>query len=199
MLNMILFHYVVYCYAAKCKFVWHVLNRSTLYQDMETMHKWVIKINHESYKVHGWKLKAENVKILKLKKQQQMPGSRRFCQRGSNFDSVLIIYLFIYLFYEGREDPSTTMSGPPSVWLAADDGATLNAVLVAAIFQGIRTCIAWKTYIFCDFSGLGVPDPLSPIWIRTCKQQTNMQYALKIDIVKCVWLTCSCDSRRQIL
>ena len=36
----------------------------------------------------------------------------------------------------------------------ADDGPTLNAVLVAEIFRGIRTCIARKPYI-CDFSGGG--------------------------------------------
>ena len=34
----------------------------------------------------------------------------------------------------------------------ADDGQTLNAGLVAAIFQEIRTCIA---LYFCDFSGGG--------------------------------------------
>ena len=32
----------------------------------------------------------------------------------------------------------------------ADDGLTLNASLVALWFQGIRTCIAKKPYIFCD-------------------------------------------------
>ena len=44
----------------------------------------------------------------------------------------------------------------------ADDGPTLNPVLVAAIFQGIRTCIARKSYIFAIFQGEG-PDPLSSI------------------------------------
>ena len=33
----------------------------------------------------------------------------------------------------------------------ADDGPTLNAGLVAVIFQGIRTCIASKSYIFVIF------------------------------------------------
>ena len=42
----------------------------------------------------------------------------------------------------------------------ADDDPTLNAGLVAAIYQGNRTCIARKLHIFCDFSG--GPDPLSP-------------------------------------
>ena len=42
----------------------------------------------------------------------------------------------------------------------ADDGPTLNAGLVAAIFQGIRTCFARKPYIFVIFQG--GPNPLSP-------------------------------------
>ena len=33
-----------------------------------------------------------------------MRGSRKFCQSGSNFDNV-------FLVYEGREDPSTTIRG----------------------------------------------------------------------------------------
>ena len=37
----------------------------------------------------------------------------------------------------------------------ADECPTLNAGLAAAIFQGIRTCIARKPYIFCDFSAWG--------------------------------------------
>ena len=47
----------------------------------------------------------------------------------------------------------------------ANDGPTLNPGLVAAIFQGIRTCIARNPYIFVIFQG--GPDPLSPLWIRT--------------------------------
>ena len=35
-------------------------------------------------------------------------GSRKFCQRGSNFD------IFCFELDEGREDPNTTISGPPS-------------------------------------------------------------------------------------
>ena len=44
----------------------------------------------------------------------------------------------------------------------AYDGQPLNGVLVAVIFQGIRTYIAIKTLYFCDFSG-GGPDPLPPL------------------------------------
>ena len=47
----------------------------------------------------------------------------------------------------------------------ADDGPTLNAGLVAAIFQGIRTCIAREPYIFVIFRGVRTPSP--PLWIRT--------------------------------
>ena len=42
-----------------------------------------------------------------------------------------------------------------------DDGPTLNAGLVAAIFQGIWICIARKPLYFCDFSG-GVQSPSPP-------------------------------------
>ena len=90
-----------------------------------------------------------------------MRGSRKFCQRGSNFDTF-------FLVDEGREDPSTTVSGPSSAhqknaikWrfagvpMMADDGPTLNAGLVAVIVQGIRTCIARKPYIFVIYQGEG--------------------------------------------
>ena len=56
-----------------------------------------------------------------------MRGSRKFCQRGSNFDNV-----FFSIVDEGRE----------AFRWRADNGPKLNAGLVAAIFQGIRTYIA---------------------------------------------------------
>ena len=37
---------------------------------------------------------------------------KKFCQRGSNFDNVFFVLFF--LIDEGREDPSTTISGPSS-------------------------------------------------------------------------------------
>ena len=43
----------------------------------------------------------------------------------------------------------------------ADDGRILNAGLVAAILQGIQTCIARKSYIFVIFQG-GEPGPPVP-------------------------------------
>ena len=45
-----------------------------------------------------------------------MPGSRKFGQRGSNFDNVLF-----FLVDERKEDPNTTKSGPSSLkWCFAD-------------------------------------------------------------------------------
>ena len=41
----------------------------------------------------------------------------------------------------------------------ADNGPTLNAGLVAVIFQGVRTSIAKKLYIFDIFQGREGPDP----------------------------------------
>ena len=63
-----------------------------------------------------------------------MRGSRKFCQRVSNFDNLLLVVA-------GREDPNTTISGQSSAlqrnaiqmafrW-RADDSTTLNAGLVA--------------------------------------------------------------------
>ena len=77
----------------------------------------------------------------------------------------------------------------------ADDGPTLIAGLVYSsfvIFQGIRTSIAKKPfmfvifqgggegvrtsiaknpYMFVNISGGGGPDPLSPLWICTCQSK----------------------------
>ena len=40
-----------------------------------------------------------------------MRGSRKFCQRGSNFDHVFFFCLFSV--DKGREDSNTAISGPP--------------------------------------------------------------------------------------
>ena len=58
-----------------------------------------------------------------------MRGSRKFCQRGSNYDNV---FLLLFLTDEGREeDPNATISGPLSAsQLNADGGPRLNAGLV---------------------------------------------------------------------
>ena len=50
-----------------------------------------------------------------------MRRSRKFCQSGSNSDTVFI--LLIFLVDKGREDPN--------VQAIIDGGPTLNAVLVA--------------------------------------------------------------------
>ena len=45
-----------------------------------------------------------------------MRGSRKFCQRGSNFDFFIFVFVYFFLFFfsvnAGREDPNTTLSGP---------------------------------------------------------------------------------------
>ena len=68
-----------------------------------------------------------------------MHGSRKFCQRGSNFEKVSFLF---YFFLEGREDPNkyhykrAIIDSPAKRHLnafcwQADDGPTLNAGLVA--------------------------------------------------------------------
>ena len=69
-----------------------------------------------------------------------MRGSRKFCQRGFNFDNVFFFFFFFF-FNEGWEDPNATISGPLSalqrnaIYMAfrwrADDGSTLYAGSVA--------------------------------------------------------------------
>ena len=91
-----------------------------------------------------------------------MRGSRKFCQRGSNFGAFFSLFCLVD---EGREDPNTTISWPLSArqrdpcqrwpkveyWLCS-----------FVIFQGIRTSIAKTRYIFVIFQvGSGLPVPLS--------------------------------------
>ena len=40
-------------------------------------------------------------------------GSRKVCQRGSNFDNAFLS--FVVLDDEGRKDPNTTISGPSPI------------------------------------------------------------------------------------
>ena len=126
-----------------------------------------------------------------------MRGSRKFCQRGSNFDNV---FLYLFLVDEVLEDQNTTLSGggskyhsrraiigPPAKhlrWRAAD-GPTLNAGLVASrFFQGIWTRIAEKPYIFAIFQGgldpLSPPPPpldphMQPFYFTICSAQTDQR------------------------
>ena len=82
---------------------------------------------------------------------------------------------FFFFVDEGIEDRNTAINGPSSAhqrnaikmafrWWA-DDGPTLNAGLVAAIFQGSRPVLL-ENPKFLWFFRVG-PDPLSPLWIRT--------------------------------
>ena len=69
----------------------------------------------------------------------------------------------------------------------ADDGPTLKAGLVVAIFQGIWTCIARKPYIFVIFQGGGGPDPLSPS-LDPHMLLLNFVFLLSCGIVLCLFL-----------
>ena len=77
-----------------------------------------------------------------------MCGSRKFYQRGSNFDVVVFSD-------DRREDPNITKRGPMMAqhrmlaWLLWD-------------FQGIRTSIAKRPYIFYFSGGGGVQTPCPP-------------------------------------
>ena len=96
-----------------------------------------------------------------------MRGSREFCQRGSEFETF-------FLADEGIDNPNIThykwaIIGPPAkrhlngVSLAGRRSLNIECWLGRfVIFQGIRTSIAKKTYIFGIFQGggSGPPDPL---------------------------------------
>ena len=62
---------------------------------------------------------------------------------------------------EERKDPNTTISGPSTAKRHLNGDPTLNAGLVAVIFQGIRTSIAKEPYIFVIFQGGLTPPPPS--------------------------------------
>ena len=84
-----------------------------------------------------------------------MRGSRKFYVKG---DPTLTT--FVFKVDEGREDPSPTLSGPSSARQRNAiklrfAGTPINAQLRSCDFQGIRTCIARKPYIFVIFQGSG--------------------------------------------
>ena len=94
-----------------------------------------------------------------------MRGSRKFFQRGSNFDYVFDV---VFLVDEGREDPNTTKSGPSlarqrnAISLAGQSWPNIECWLGSfVVLQEIRASIAKKNYIFVIFQG-GGPDPLPP-------------------------------------
>ena len=72
-----------------------------------------------------------------------MRGSRKFCQRGSNFSLLL-------LFYKGYEDLYSTKSGP---MMTQHDGPTLNAGLV---FRGCGPVLVGNPIFFMIFQRVGV-------------------------------------------
>ena len=76
-----------------------------------------------------------------------MHRSRKFCQRGSNFDSFFLVYKGSEYHYR----QAIICQWWPNIecWLGS-----------FVIFQGIWTSIAKKPYIFVIFQG--GPDPLSP-------------------------------------
>ena len=79
-----------------------------------------------------------NINAYITRADQSMRGSRKFCQSGSKFDNVFVLFC---LFNEGIEDPNANINGTSSArqrhailmafrW-RADDCLTLNAGFVA--------------------------------------------------------------------
>ena len=94
-----------------------------------------------------------------------MRGSRKFGQRGSNFDNFFRCF-FLFLVDEGgsKNHYKRAIIGPPAKrHRRADDDPTSNACLLACDFQEFLTCIGSKPYIFVIFrggeSGLPAPPP----------------------------------------
>ena len=100
-----------------------------------------------------------------------MRGSRQFWQWGSDFDNVFCCCFFSWGGEEGSKyHYKRDIIGPPAK-------RHLNGVSHACrcwpniecwlgsfrIFQGIRTCIAKKPYIFVIFQGKGVRTPFPPL------------------------------------
>ena len=84
-----------------------------------------------------------------------MCESRQFCQRGSN--STLKTFFFPSVILVRIQIPLKVGTIIMGCWRGS-----------FVIFQGIRTSIAKKNYIFMVFQG--VPDPLPPpLWIRPCQ------------------------------
>ena len=103
-----------------------------------------------------------------------MRESRKFCQRGSNFD-VFFVGFFLGFFWgggwgggggvdDGREDPNTTISGPSLLSCQCWPN-------IESCYFEVRTNIAKKLYIFVIFQG--GPDPLPPSGSAHVKQGCN--------------------------
>ena len=80
-----------------------------------------------------------------------MRGSRKFCQRGSKFDSF---FLFFFSVDEGREDPNTTISRPS---FGPSAKHHLNGVLLAC---------RWWPHIDCRLGSFVVSRVSWPVLLR---------------------------------
>ena len=110
----------------------------------------------------------------------RMRGSRKFCQRGSNFDFFFSFYVF-FLFWLGEERSKyhykRAINGPPAkrhlngvslagrlncVWLAGRWWPNIECWTGSFVILRGRTSVAMERFIFVIFQG-GGPDPLSPL------------------------------------
>ena len=106
-----------------------------------------------------------------------MRESRKFFQRGSNFDYVFLLLMMGEMIQipikAGHHRPS---SRTPFKWrlLAGRWWPNIESLLGGCvILQGIRTSIVQKPYIFVIFQEGGVRTPCPPLWIRTCFLQCS--------------------------
>ena len=126
-----------------------------------------------------------------------MRGSRKFCQRGSNFDWFMT---FFFLNVEGREDPNKTISDhhrpaskTPFEWCFAGVPMMAQHWMLTrlggfVILRGIWTSTAMKCYSFVIFQGVGgsrPPAPPSPsgsthAWAICLSFQTQKDYMCNI-------------------
>ena len=82
-------------------------------------------------------------------------GSRKFCQRGSNFDNFSL-----FLVDDGRNDQKITINGPSSAasetpikWRSAD--VLMIAQHIECLFSGDLDHNCKEILYFCDFRGGG--------------------------------------------
>ena len=86
----------------------------------------------------------------------RMRGSRKFCQRGSNFDNVLLIFLYFFVLIDQgiliplQSGHHRSASETPFKWRFAGVPMMVNIECWLGrfvIFQGVWTGIAKKSYI----------------------------------------------------
>ena len=106
-----------------------------------------------------------------------MSGSRKFCQRESNFDSICLVD-------EVREDPNTTKDGPMMMARQRnnDDSPTLNADLVALlIFRSSGPVLLRNPNFLWFFRGGESGPPVPPPSLNPCMQ--NLYFLLGSNVV----------------